>query len=593
MIYFDKLLVEGFGSITSETLLDLSLKGIYIIRGPNGSGKTTIFNALYWCLYGKNIKEVTVAKLPTKKELRPKDWRGTRVIVSLIHDGSVYTIARHIKYTSKEMSMKNNSSLIIWKDDELMGSQYSSDYQKVIDGILKINHTLFLNSILLGQQMNRFIKAKPAEKRAIFESIFDLDFIDAAKLKAKQKHDSLCIDHSKAKLAFEQNAEYAFQIAAEDLELRKQKGLFQTMVNEEVAELTAKIQALRAEISTISANQPKTLALYSWDNTLDKAIRDKGKEIFAFQTQLENTIDPPEFNTTCNVCGAKIKAAKLKELKTARDKTIEELTYARTTLAKRIENEQVVLEDLMEQKVENDKIAEKNTQIRLNNQQAENNIKAVGKLEKQIDEHESKIIQWKTKKFDDAKLLKIAEELQLAHDKIPQLTKDVAELEQLIEIVKFWSSTGFGSKGMKGHIMNTSLALLNNSIRKYSSILGFHVEFTIDTTKASKPFVTKTTNDGINFSFDEFSGGEQTRLDIATVFAMHDLISNTINCNILIADETFDGLDREGKESIFQMIREKSSGKAMFIVTHSDEFDSLGTKQIDISKNGEGTIINF
>ena len=70
MIQFNYIAIVGFGSIRDYQVFYFNRPGISIIRGKVGSGKTTIFNALYWGIYGKNLKGVPQEKLPTKEKYR-------------------------------------------------------------------------------------------------------------------------------------------------------------------------------------------------------------------------------------------------------------------------------------------------------------------------------------------------------------------------------------------------------------------------------------------------------------------------------------------------------------------------------------------
>ena len=74
MIEFTNISIEGFGSV-QELTLPLNTKGITVIRGANGFGKTSIFTALVWALYGKNLKGNP--DVNTWQKVRPKNYKGT------------------------------------------------------------------------------------------------------------------------------------------------------------------------------------------------------------------------------------------------------------------------------------------------------------------------------------------------------------------------------------------------------------------------------------------------------------------------------------------------------------------------------------
>ena len=80
MIQFTKLNIEGFCSIPNLSL-DLNTTGITIIRGVNGEGKSSIFSALVWGLYGKTPKDVS--DVNTWEKLRKKDIGTEQSVVSI------------------------------------------------------------------------------------------------------------------------------------------------------------------------------------------------------------------------------------------------------------------------------------------------------------------------------------------------------------------------------------------------------------------------------------------------------------------------------------------------------------------------------
>jgi DNA repair exonuclease SbcCD ATPase subunit len=180
-------------------------------------------------------------------------------------------------------------------------------------------------------------------------------------------------------------------------------------------------------------------------------------------------------------------------------------------------------------------------------------------------------------------------------DKLKGLEDEKPKIEKKIEIAKWWSSKGFSSGGIKAYIFTAMLTQLNQNVKKYGDRLGASLEFSIDLTKASKPFTTVCSlGDKLNKDYKDFSGGEKQKLDIALIFAMHDLISMNTDMNILIMDECFEGLSEDGETAVFDLIRSKAEeGKSIYIITHSAVLDSLYANTIQFeNKQGNTLILN-
>ena len=94
MIEFTNISITGFGSV-QELNLPLNSRGITVIRGANGFGKTSIFTALVWALYGKNLKGNP--DVNTWPKFRPKGYKGTRVEVFFKTDSHIHSVTRCLK----------------------------------------------------------------------------------------------------------------------------------------------------------------------------------------------------------------------------------------------------------------------------------------------------------------------------------------------------------------------------------------------------------------------------------------------------------------------------------------------------------------
>jgi len=161
-----------------------------------------------------------------------------------------------------------------------------------------------------------------------------------------------------------------------------------------------------------------------------------------------------------------------------------------------------------------------------------------------------------------------------------ELTGIVDALEDIkyeMNLHQWWTKKGFISAGLPSFVFKAMLDNLNEYVKQYSARLGVSIEFSVDLTKASKPFTTVcSVGKKFNKDYKEFSGGQKQRLDIVLIFAMHDLVSADSNINILIMDEVFEGLDEKGEAAVFDLIRMKvAEGKSIYIITHSPHIDSL------------------
>jgi len=165
--------------------------------------------------------------------------------------------------------------------------------------------------------------------------------------------------------------------------------------------------------------------------------------------------------------------------------------------------------------------------------------------------------------------------------------------ESRLEKVKWWVSKGFGSSGLKSFVFNAMLSQLNSFTHAYASKLGFRVEFSIDMTKASKPFQTLIYKQDAVKYYEDLSGGQKQRVDICIAFAMHDLITINSNINILVMDESLSNLDQEGTEIVFELLREKAKDRSVYLITHIDIIDSLNTKTFNFSldKNNNTVLV--
>lgn len=212
MLTFLNMDVEGFCSIESLHL-QLNPTCTMLIKAPNGKGKSTILSALVWAIYGKNLKGVS--EVNTWKQIRPKEYQGTKVQVYFQKDSHTYKVIRCQKYDGLlDDGSKGKDRLIIIKDGDTIDVKGKGKIQDVINREIGLSYTLFMNSIMFGQGIKRLIQESNSDKKKIFEEVFDLEFLNLAKGIALQDKNNV--------IAQINEVEHQSQILKRELEVNKE-----------------------------------------------------------------------------------------------------------------------------------------------------------------------------------------------------------------------------------------------------------------------------------------------------------------------------------------------------------------------------------
>lgn len=188
LVKFNSIEIEGFRSIVDPQIFNLNRPGLNMVRGTNGVGKTTLFEALVWNLYGVNLKGTPASGVQSWKEVRPKKFAGTRVAVYFTVGEDQYIIERHVKYTGV------GDALLIYKNEDMVPELDKKDGQTYIDNLLTMDYKTFMNSFMFGQRMTRLVESSSADKRKLFEELFDMDWIQKMRDKVSEDRAQVALD---------------------------------------------------------------------------------------------------------------------------------------------------------------------------------------------------------------------------------------------------------------------------------------------------------------------------------------------------------------------------------------------------------------
>ena len=269
-----------------ETSIDLNFDGVKLLVGDNGHGKSTFFDAIIWCLYGKNKDGVDgVVNRKTKK--------NCKVEVEFKIGSTNYSIIRYRKHE------QNGNKLLFFKNGKNISQRTAGATQELIDDIIEISYNAMVSSVVLSSELyTSFLRSTRADRLKTIESILSLKDVTLyynklKKLKSPvdEKVDELTrekmdLDVSITSLS-DNIEEYKETVKKKLLKLKEEK----TKLQEEVFELTKKI----AEYDSIDIDK-EILNNESYDriNEENKELKEKKEEKLKEITDVQEIIEQSE-----------------------------------------------------------------------------------------------------------------------------------------------------------------------------------------------------------------------------------------------------------------------------------------------------------
>ena len=566
MLKFIRIIIEGFASYEGYNELDLCPNSAVVIKAPNGSGKSTIFSSLVWCLYGKTIKGVS--DVNTKKKYRTKEYKGTKVTTYFQKDGDVYMVTRCQNYTGNlEDGTKGRDRLQIIKNAEVVDIKSKPRLQEYLVQELGLSYSLFMNSIMFGQGMKKLIQETNSDKKKIFEEVFNLNYLNIAKNIAQKGKSQI---HGQVELCRSEynsiNREYE-SCRETYLELKESEEAFDKRRNKDIKEKQGNIRSLEKEIryKKDGLGSLKLVEDEIQANKLqEKALKEKLEAARNISNQpLEDVIDSIILLLEKN----KVKKAlqKVKTIKKAysdierysdeRDKVLNILSKLRTK-EREVQRAKYILDNLTS------KLKEAKREL--------------ARLESNTDQ---KVNSPKYKK--KAKSLKIKLKEQKAI--LEQKEKELEDYEWLL-------NDPLSNKGIKAFLFDSCLGQLNDTLEKYSEVLGFRISFEVDLESTKKDFVTLIEMDGEIYDYDELSGGQQQLCNVAMAFAMNESLTASKDINIAFLDEVFESLSMDNVEIVIGLIKKTFEEKVLFLITHHESIPLSKFKTLRVERlNGRSS----
>lgn len=173
-----KLTISAFGPYARRTEIDfdkLGQEGLYLITGDTGAGKTTIFDAITFALYGEASGEVRQAGM-FRSKYAPEDV-PTFVELSFWYRGKIYTVTRNPEYLRPKgrgsgFTLQKGDAVLVYPDGRLPVTK-SKEVTKAVTELIGLDYKQFTQIAMIAQgDFQKLLLAGTAERSEIFRQIF-------------------------------------------------------------------------------------------------------------------------------------------------------------------------------------------------------------------------------------------------------------------------------------------------------------------------------------------------------------------------------------------------------------------------------------
>lgn len=616
---FHKLIITNFKSFLGEHAFDFAAGeiGLHFITGrnevepglgANGAGKSTIFDALSWVLYGKTLRGLKAGDVAA--------WdvgKTVEVKLDLETDAGHFFLSR---------SWKPNSLILADKNKDVRSVE-----QIDVDALIGLSFEAFQHAIVIGQFSEMFFDLGPAQKLALFSDVLTLDsWIVRSEQAAKaEKAVRREMEEAVSKIAGMAGKKEAF--TEQLVKVREQEETFGREIKDRRSAAQKRIKDIegqRDKLEALLGKHMKSLTqvektLHQTQNDLTEAseaandLRSAVQEI-ALQThpleerkrilgkQLEMVSG---LASKCPVCGQKVtgehkkvEIERLREEIDETEKSIRALAKEQHALDKEILGARELALSLAEQ-------AKVSEQERTHLSREVQGIK-----EDLIGTERDLKAQRERLKETDAVVNIYSGQVKQIEAKLKELQKQIADAEKALdELVREAEAFGYWMKGFKEirlSLIAEALTLLEVEVNNSLLELGLHGwQVTFDVEKETKAggvmkgfhvFVKAPTSPE-RVPWEAWSGGEGQRLRLAGTMGLSALILTSlgVSSSIEVWDEPSQHLSETGINDLLDLLaaRAQAQGRSVFLVDHrSFDYGGFASRSVVIKDEAGSRIEN-
>jgi DNA repair exonuclease SbcCD ATPase subunit len=564
MIRIKNLTVKNFMSVGNQTqAVDFEKEQLTLVLGENldqggddsgsrnGTGKTTIVNALSYSIFGQALTNIKKDNLINKI-----NGKNMLVTINFEKNGVNYRIERGRKPNILKFYI-NDHEQDINDLDESQGD--SRKTQESINDLLGMSHTMFKHILALNTYTEPFLSLKANDQREVIEQLLGITVLSekAELLKEQVKQTKDAIVQETANIEAVKNSNERIRGTIDSLKLK------QTAWTKKQKDELEKIQSAITHLEAVDIEKElqdhEALKLWLEKNesikslnkeraSLESALIQAQKSVEKFQNDILRTEDH-----NCHACGQKIHDHKKHEMLSKLKLDLDEATIYQTEVTEKIN---IILNsvnqigdvgrkpDTFYDRIED--AYDHKTNLENLKSQLKNKIEESDPYQEQIEELENTALQ------------------EIDWTNVNELTSLKDHQDFLLKLLTNKDSF------IRKKIIDQNLAYLNQRLTYYLDRTGLphQVAFQND-------LQVEITQLGQDLDFDNLSRGERNRLILSLSWAFRDMWENLYQpINLLFIDELIDnGLDAAGVENSLAILKKmaRESRKNIYLISHKDE----------------------
>lgn len=560
MIHIRTLTVRNFMSVGNATqAISFDRQDLTLVLGENldlggdgsrnGTGKTTIINALSYALYGQALTNIRRDNLINKTN-------GKSMLVSLEFsvNGQDYSVERGRKPNVLRLYVNSEEQQAT---DDAQGD--SRETQDAIESVLGMTHDMFQHVLALNTYTEPFLSLKANDQRAIIEQLLGITLLSERAEKIKELNratkDAISQEETRIRAVQGANKRIEEQITSlekrRDLWMRKQvedvNGLENAISALEHIDIEAEVQSHR-DLEFYHSRKKQIDEQQKWLRQLDLDNSKLEKDI----VKLRRDIDALKEHR-CHACGQELHDTKQDEILAEKQKNFQEISLQLSS------NETQRVEHLNEI-VDLGELGAAPAVFYDDLEQALNHKNSLDSLKRDLINRSGETDPY-TEQINDMQSQALQE---VTYDTVNELTRVFEHQEFLLKLLTNKDSF------VRKKIIEQNLSYLNQRLTHYLDKIGLphQVIFQNDLS-------VEITELGRDLDFDNLSRGERNRLILSMSWAFRDVWESLYSpINILFIDELVDsGMDTQGMEASLALLKKMSRerNKSVWLVSHRDE----------------------